>query len=86
MANFRRRRPRTRTSGKRYDKWKGKRLEARGIYYYWMGSWPSWWDILFHRRPTRRAEAAVAGAVMRGEVDPDAALWPLEKKPHKYYW
>jgi hypothetical protein len=48
--------------------------------------WPSWWDSLHHRRPHRRRTAAVEGKILRGEIDADAALWPISKKPHTYYW
>lgn len=86
MAHFKRNKPRTRTSGKRYDKWKVRRLEREGRYYWWMGSWPAWWDIVYHRRPQRRRTAALLNSVGRGRVDPDDAAWPLPKKPHKYFW
>lgn len=85
MANFRRAKPRTRTFGKRYDKWKAKRLEERNGYYWYMGSWPAWWDILHHRRPHRRKTKVVEFKVMRGD-DLDDLVWPLAKRPHTYYW
>jgi hypothetical protein len=86
MANFKRRRPRLRTSGKRYDKWKARELEARFGPDFWLGSWPASWDILHHRRPRRRIEAATAAAIVRGDLDPETAVWPLNKRPHVYWW
>lgn len=86
MANFRRVKPRTRTFPKRYDKWKAKRLMARpGGYYWWMGSWPAWWDIVFHRRRHRAETRVVERRLMSGD-DPDAIVHPLAKRPHTYYW
>jgi hypothetical protein len=52
----------------------------------WMCWWPAWHDILFHSRPHRRATTALAHAIKQDAIDPNAALWPLHKKPHKYYW
>ena len=86
MAHFKRKKPRTRTSSKRYDKWKARRLEKEGKYYWWMGSWPAWWDIIFHRRPHRRRTREVLNAVSRGYIDADAAAYPVDKKPHSYFW
>jgi hypothetical protein len=48
-------------------------------------SWPRWHDIIFHTRPRRRRTKACEIMVMKG-YDLDAILWPLEKKPHTYYW
>ena len=84
MANFRRTKPRSRTFPKRYDKWKAKKLEKTG-YYWWMGSWPAWWDIIYHRRPHRARTKALKRKLMAG-VDPDNVVWPVPKKPHNYYW
>jgi hypothetical protein len=51
-----------------------------------MSSWPAWWDILFHRRPKRRAEKHVMDMLRHG-ADPDGLMWPLgSHKPHKYFW
>lgn len=48
-------------------------------------SYPRWHDILFHSRPHRRRTKALERLLAKG-VDPDAANWPLRRKPHKYYW
>jgi hypothetical protein len=40
---------------------------------------------VFHTRPRRRRTKVCEIKVMKG-FDPDAILWPLEKKPHIYYW
>lgn len=84
MAHYKRKRPRT-TGGQKRDKWKAKKFKSIGRYYWWMGNWPAWWDIVFHTRPHRRRAAAVTHAVLKG-ADADGANWPVSKKPHNYYW
>jgi hypothetical protein len=53
---------------------------------FWLRHWPKWWDVVEHTRPRRREESARLNKVLRGVVDPDDLPWPLEKKPHQYYW
>ncbi len=75
MAHFRRRRPRGKTTG---NKPTGTSC---------LHTWPSWWDVVFYRRPARRAAKIITGKVIRGEVDADEAVWNIHRtKPHKYYW
>lgn len=52
----------------------------------WLGRWPRYWDIIFHRRPMRRRETALEKKIAAGYFDADAIPWPVVKKPHKYYW
>lgn len=52
----------------------------------WLGNWPRYWDILHHTRPRRRAERAMEHKVIEGIADLDDLTWPLDKKPHQYYW
>jgi hypothetical protein len=73
LANYKRRHPRT----------SGAVGESRG---HWLRHWPRWHDILFHNRPRRREEAALLHAVLRGWLDPDDVAWPLNHKPHQWYW
>lgn len=51
-----------------------------------MSSWPRWHDIVYHSRPRRRAEKKAADDLVADRQDAEAALWAVEKKPHKYYW
>lgn len=51
-----------------------------------MNGYPAWWDRTFHTRPRRSKEKAIARRILCGDLDPDDAAWPLEKKPHIYYW
>jgi len=51
-----------------------------------MSNHPRAHDILFHTRPRRHDERRIARLIRSGRVDADATAWPLEKKPHKYYW
>lgn len=74
MANYKRGYPRT--SGRAHG-------ASRG---YWLRHWPKWWDVVYHTRPHRREAAAVTNKVVRGVLDADAAVWPVSKKPHLYYW
>lgn len=89
MANFRRRRPAHRTSSRsgHQSHWDRLKFERKHGFRWWFcGSWPAAWDITYHRRPARRAEAAVTSAVFRGDLDADEACWPVNHKPHRYYW
>lgn len=56
------------------------------IGYRWTKHYPRWHDILYHSRPRRRGDARQAANVVADRCDPDEALWPLERKPHLYYW
>lgn len=83
MANFHRRRPRAATrSG--YSTRAGN-ARFREINPAWMCWWPRWWEVVFHTRPNRRRGRVAEIKIMKG-FDPDAVLWPVEKKPHQYYW
>jgi hypothetical protein len=48
-------------------------------------STPARWNIVFHSRPRRHLTRLTCRAVVKG-VDADELVWPLEKKPHHYYW
>jgi len=49
----------------------------------WLGSYPNWWDTMFHHKPRRQRERQARHKVLRGDED---ELWPLDKKPHKYFY
>ena len=52
----------------------------------WNWSTPSLWNNLFHTRPWRRKTRRCEWRVLH---DPDAAdglIWPLDRKPHWYFW
>lgn len=51
-----------------------------------MGSYPAWWDRLFHTRPARSKNRATLRRVLIGTTDPDDAFWHDGRKPHIYYW
>lgn len=46
---------------------------------------PRWWDVIFHTRPNRRAKRALEREIIKGADDENVA-WPLQHKPHNYYW
>ena len=83
MANFKRKRSRTRVRGAGLNKWESKKL---GNEWRWLSNWPAWWDIVFHRRPHRRRAAKTTRQILLGKVDAEGAIWPVSKKPHNYYW
>ena len=49
----------------------------------WCSQTPGWWNTLFHHRPKRREHGRLIHKVLRGEEE---LIWPLDKRPHKYYW
>jgi len=52
----------------------------------WNWTTPGWWNNLFHTRPWRRKNRRCEWRVLH---DPDAAyglIWPLDRKPHWYFW
>lgn len=49
------------------------------------GTAPRSHDIMHHNRPRRNAEKRLAEQVVRDDIDMDAALWPLSKRP-RVYW
>jgi hypothetical protein len=56
---------------------------SRGLKY--NRGYPRWHDILFHTRPRRAGEKCLERKVLCG-ADPENLNWPLEKKPHRFYW
>lgn len=52
----------------------------------WTSSSPRWHDILYHNRPRRHRERIKCSQIVNGSLDADEVIWPLEKKPHHYYW
>lgn len=49
----------------------------------WSSNYPRWWDQMFHTRPRRQEERLLCRLAER---DVEDGIWPLSKKPHKYYW
>lgn len=51
-----------------------------------INSYPKSWDIIYHRRPKRRANRALEKKIMQG-YDADGIVWPVgNHRPHTYYW
>jgi hypothetical protein len=46
---------------------------------------PARWNIIHHSRPRRHENRRICLALERG-LDPNLAVWPLEKRPHHYFW
>lgn len=51
----------------------------------WWQNTPSSHHIIFHTRPRRRKERYFEQLVLKGG-DADDMAWPLDRKPHHYYW
>lgn len=64
----------------------GRKTLRDGQAHGWNWTAPGWWHNLFHTRPWRRATRRCEWRVLH---DPDAAdslIWPLDRKPHWYFW
>jgi hypothetical protein len=48
-------------------------------------STPARWNIEHHNRPRRHRNRLICHDVVKG-AEADEVLWPLEKKPHHYFW
>lgn len=53
-------------------------------YYRWFAAEPRWWRNMHHTRPRRRANKKVCRDIVNN-ADVDYA-YPLDHKPHFYYW
>lgn len=51
-----------------------------------MSKTPSRWTHEMMMKPARARERAQLKHVQAGRIEPDAALFPLVRKPHIYYW
>ena len=94
--NFRRNKPRTKTSKRgSTNSWRKRNglVVKPGKHPYGTGDWntyksphwPKWWDVLYHTRPWRAKSKEVTRKVLNG-ADPDGITWPVNHKPHNYYW
>ncbi len=52
----------------------------------WNWSTPSWWNSLFHTRPLRRKTRRCEWRALHDLDAADGLIWPLDKKPHAYFW
>ena len=84
MAHYKRKKSRSRSGSTRVDRERKERLTALNSWY-WLGVYPAYWHIIFHTRPTRRHNRALAHKIVKGE-DPDEFEWRDGRKPHIYYW
>jgi hypothetical protein len=97
--NFRRNKPRLRTvkTGWSRNSWRKRNglVVKQGVFPYGPEDWntyksmmssnPAWWDRMHHTRPWRAKSDRVTRMVMKG-YDPDELAWPVNHKPHIYYW
>ena len=54
-----------------------------GDFWWAYGTTPSWWNRMMHNRPKRVEHRRMEQRVLRGEYE---QVWPLDRKPHDYYW
>lgn len=48
---------------------------------------PTWWIRLFMNRPKRHTNKRILAAVKHGQIDCEAAVYPLgNRKPHIYFY
>ena len=85
MAHCKRKRPRV-AHGRGYSaKGLAGRLGIDPTYIRWWKNCPRWHHLLADKRPQRRRTKAVELATLKAD-DPDALVWPLDRKPHNYFW
>ena len=51
----------------------------------WYRDTPRWWRLVFMTRPKRREVKRLETKILKGE-DAEELVWPVDKKPHLYYW
>ena len=68
-------------SDTRHHGWKAK--DRSGNNTNWSVNEPKWWRRLCKHKKRRAAQRLALNKVMRGE---DETLFPLDKKPWRYYW
>ena len=66
----------------------GDKAKARtyGRSWWWMRNYPKWWDHLRHTIPRRQAERQTVHRTLRDPDHGENEVWPLDHKPHQYYW
>ena len=47
---------------------------------------PSWWNRLMHTKRRRVEARRVTVRFMRDPGAADGLIWPLDRKPHWYFW
>jgi hypothetical protein len=52
----------------------------------WLQATPSWWIRTMMTRPQRQEVRRLVKRTMDLAEYDDAPLFPLPKKPHRYYW
>ena len=52
----------------------------------WNMTEPSWWNRLMHTKRRRVEARRVTARFMRDPGAADGLIWPLDRKPHWYFW
>lgn len=64
----------------------GRKTLRDGQAHGWNWSTPSWWNRLMHTRRRRVEARRVTVHLLRNPDAADGLIWPLDKKPHWYFW
>lgn len=57
-----------------------------GTNWHWMSNEPKWWRKIMFTRPRRSQTRAAMNEVLSSISMEDDTKFPLDKKPHNYYW
>lgn len=88
MANYKRKHSKISSGRRSQDRYRKQKQKLRlGLgNHVWMGRWPRWWDIVFHRRPYRAHEKMHLTRIKKDVEYYENFGFDPPKKPHKYYW
>lgn len=64
----------------------GRKTLRDGQAHGWNWSTPSRWNNAVHTRRRRVELRRVMSRLMRNPGAADGLIWPLDKKPHLYFW
>lgn len=54
-------------------------------WFYWLRN-PSWYNHDYSTVPRRVEERRLQRGIIKGEFNVDEIVWPLDHKPHVWYW
>lgn len=70
----------------RRNRYTGSKEFRDGKAHGWNYSTPSWWINMHATRAQRQATRRAELQVLRRPDAWDGLIWPLARKPHKYFW
>ena len=69
-----------------YDRYYYRGMMHKYYEYFYEMTTPSSWVNCMETRPRRAKERNLLTKIKKEEIDPDDTSFPLDKKPHIYYW